>query len=787
MTRALLTACLLTGLTGCLGGVGNPSYFPWLLPGGDIIRTHAKPPGKGYFADFDPHAFRLVVRPEVAVRGVGTEQVFIATVYDRDGVPRRSRRVEWLLEGTGHIIEVDESGYLPGRGYKVDNRYAVSYTDYKEHLITRGNQDPTDDFMIRPGQTWCVVSSAVEGRSALTVYVPAISDWDYNRVVVQTDWLDARCEFPAGAVLPAGREYVFSPRVYRNSDDRPLPGYRVRYRVLDGPPAVLRAAGYEADSGTGSQRPTTEMELASDSTGRAEVTLVPLTTKPGTARVAVEVIRPDDLDPTAEGTVIARTESEIQWQAAEVTLKLRAPPSSSVLDDIPVTLSIANRGQVASEPVSARLAIPGSLEVVRLQPRCQFDGREVVWSLDPLASGEQHLLQVDLRPREPGRMQLQASASTADGQAGRDEVITEVTAGRLEVTHSVPGGAVVGEELPVQVRVRNAGTGEVTGIRVQVGYDAGLSHPSNRNPVEEVLESLEPGEATTLTIPLTIRQPGRWSIRTTAMAEGDVFGEAPPVSVEAGDPQLVLEVSGTERAYLGQNVNWSLRVRNAGDVPLSNATLQASFPLEVEFRTASDGGQFVTDRVQWTLGTLAVGDSREVSVSGLAVQLAQAATLSADVSGDPLVQGDDGVRVATVDRVQGLDQQASAAVEILGIPALEVKLFDLADPVSVGGKTTYQITVSNNGSLRADEVAITATIPAELTIVRVNAPAQPEFEGQLIKFAPTTIAPGERVQLAVEVEVMAAGDARFGVEAMSRSLPQPVRAEEATRLLPPAR
>src|SRR5437763_12131322 len=168
-----LLAALLPALAGCFGVSQNPSYFPYLLPTGDIIQTHAKP-GFGYYNDFDKHACRLEVRPIEATNPVQTQHVIIATVYDEAGKPRRHRRVEWMLEGVGNIVEVDEAGLFPGRGYKVDNKYAVSYTAYTEHKVDRGKRHPTDDFMIRPGQTWCVLTSAVEGDTHVTGSAPDI-------------------------------------------------------------------------------------------------------------------------------------------------------------------------------------------------------------------------------------------------------------------------------------------------------------------------------------------------------------------------------------------------------------------------------------------------------------------------------------------------------------------------------------------------------------------------------------------------------------------------------------
>src|SRR5262249_37360109 len=133
--RVLLPVLLLAPAAGCFGITQNPSYFPFYLPTGDIIRTHAKPPGHGYFANFDPHAVRLQVTPLESSGPTRSQFLLVATVSDEDGQPRRRRRVEWLLQGVGNIVEVDESGYFAGRGYKVDNTYAVSYTDYKTHTF----------------------------------------------------------------------------------------------------------------------------------------------------------------------------------------------------------------------------------------------------------------------------------------------------------------------------------------------------------------------------------------------------------------------------------------------------------------------------------------------------------------------------------------------------------------------------------------------------------------------------------------------------------------------------
>jgi hypothetical protein len=271
----LAVAALLPVLTGCFGVSQNPSYFPHLLPTGDIIRTHAKPPGHGYFADFDPHACRIDVLPLESTSPVRTQYLLVATVSDEHGQPRRSRRVEWMLEGVGNIVEVDESGYFAGRGYKVDNKYAVSYTDYCEHTLHRGSTSHVDDVVIHPGQTWCVITSAVEGDTTMTAYAPEIADWDRHKVFVTKHWVNAEWCFPPPAVCRAGAEAPIVTQVNGATDRQPLANYRVRYRLLDGAPAVLMPGR------------TQEAVVVSDLSGHAAVSLAQAAPTPGTSHLSV--------------------------------------------------------------------------------------------------------------------------------------------------------------------------------------------------------------------------------------------------------------------------------------------------------------------------------------------------------------------------------------------------------------------------------------------------------------------------------------------------------------------
>ena len=327
---------VLTCASGCLGLTQNPSYFPYLLPTGDLVRTHAKPIGPGYYADFDPHAIDLAVEPTTMTSQVGSQVVILATVRDEHGTPRRNRRVEWMVTG-GNLVEVDESGILPGRG-GIQNNRGFSFTAHGEQRLSRGNTNKADDVMLRPGQSWCVVSSPHEGDTHVQVVVPGIFNWDKRMKTTVIRWVDAAWEFPPRTLAKSATTPELVTKISRFSDRQPLTKYRVRYRILDGPPAVLL--------------PSREQEEVafSDLNGLAKVSIAQLKSVAGINRISIEIIRPPDpTTPTGSGLTIVSGETAIEW----------LPPDA--LLGPPVFVPGAELGPPATKGPPVSLGVPGPL------------------------------------------------------------------------------------------------------------------------------------------------------------------------------------------------------------------------------------------------------------------------------------------------------------------------------------------------------------------------------------------------------------------------------------------
>jgi uncharacterized repeat protein (TIGR01451 family) len=752
----LLVCACLGLLGGCSTFNGNPSYFPYLWPTGEITRTHAKPPGKGNFANFDPHAVTLEVRPLESTDPVRSQRVVIATIYDENCKPRRDRRVEWMIEGVGNIVEVDESGFGPGRGYKVDNKYAVSYTSYGEHTITRGNANKNDDFTIRSGQTWCVISSPVEGDTHVTVYAPEIFDWDKHKVFVTHHWVDADWVFPRPVADRAGTEQTITTNIFRHTDRQPLANYRVRYKVIDGPPAIFLPSR------------SAEAIAVSNIDGNALARLVQVTPAYGVNRISVEIVRaPDPTLPSAAGVVVGRGETTVSWLAPAVTITKTAPAAVALGQDIAYTLTISNTGQVESKSQTVRDFIPDTLRFVSANPSPSQEGNQLIWTLGALPPGQQKVIQLVLRSTQLGTVNNRAQVVTEEGTRDEKTATTQITAPQLKLSMTGPATGVINAQFTQQITVSNPGTGPATGIVLSATFDAGLEHESKYNPVELPLGTLAAGETKTVPLVLTPRKTGQLGTRVSGKAAGNLTASAQN-TITIQDARLGLSVEGRRAQYVDQPVIWDIRVSNPNDIPVNNVVVKDTLPSEVAFRGASQGATVSGNEVTWRVGPLQPREEKTLRVTTTAAKMTRETINLASASADP-----------------GLQAQSLAKIEIRGVPAMRLDVTDTSDPVEVGGKTSYRIVVQNQGTLPAADVKIEAQVPAQMKLVEAKGPSQFQATGRNVVFLPLQSLPAKQtVEYTIEVEALEPGDARFEARLTTLTLPEPIIAQEATNILP---
>jgi len=755
----------------------NPGYFPYYIPGGRIVEMHAKPGGHGYFKNFDPKAIRIELNPPQTTSPPGSAVVLVATVYDKEGQPRRGRRVEWIVEGPGNIIEVDESGLYAGRGYKVDNKYAVSHTNYTSHVVTRGNDDPRDDVDIAPGQTFCVLTSAVPGETTVTAMAPGVFNWDSGRVVSKIAWADGSFGFPQPVVARFGGETILSTKITAGIKDAETAGYRVRYKVLDGAPAVLIT---RSGSGTGTSMSGTsakETEAFADANGEAAVRLAQPTPQAGKTRVAVEIVKPSETG-VGPGTVVSRRETTVEWAAPDVELNINAPRAAGLNSVVPITVSLTNLGQVAGAGGTVRVNLPADVQVLRVDPPAGSTAGALAWSFADLSAGGRQEYTLQVRPGRVGSFNVTASVQTSDGMKGEKQATTTVDRAALRALIETPPRALAGDEAKLRLAVTNPGAAPATNITAWVKYDEGLKHASGQNPVEVNVGEVAAGQTRTIDIPFTTGPSGRYVVRANLTADGGLNANVDPASVEVRRAELKLAVTGPARVYVGQEITWDLTLRNPGDTPIANVVLRGTLPADVKGPTASENGRITGPTVEWQLGEIKPGDERKLKLSAEAANLANAATLSVIAMGDPISVS--GAKPAG----DPIEAKAEATVALIGSPALVLEHTAPQGPIEVGKRTSLTVRVKNRGTVSARGVQVNVFIPPEFKAIRGSGPNEGRLEtDQVVYPALEEVSPGATATFTVELEATASGSARVRAEVRALHLANPLKEEQAVSVV----
>jgi len=621
--------------SGCLGGASNPSYFPYYLPPGDIIQTHAKPPGRGYFANFDPNAVLIEVEPTQCSKPIGQDQVVIATVFDDENRPRRKRRVEWILEGPGEILEVDESGMTAGRGYLVNNQRGITYTAIQGHSFTRGNDDPRDDFRIEPGQTWCIVRSMKPGETVITAYAPEIFNHDKRTAVCRLRWLDG----PGGErmtpePLPEPR---FAPlRGPTEAASRSVPSATPPATVAVAPPLRLSLPStivYQQVAPLQLQlhNPTTtdwdsvilECQLPESlevvSTEAPEPTRVGqiLAWSIGPVRAGTKLTRMIQVRPQKKGelqlTAIARLADGSQWpaearaivaQTGTLQLNLEVPEFGSLTEPTTVGLALRNEGNAPLEDLTTRLTLPEGLRGP--------DGQNPVEvRLAQLGPGESRRQTVTVQAARPGRYTLRG-ASLARGQATEvQQVVLEIPDPAWQL--KLEGPTQVGLFAPSSWRIMVRPTGRQTppagplavplAVRLEVpkgwrvrGTDANLPGAEEgsgwiwrlaNRPDATKPEWILPVELVATTVPAGALEARLIPVTTVPAAGSSASSpQSPLASVRQTIrvnpvPQLQIDlIEWPVKLDVGQSAKVQLRIRNVGTVKAERleARLQLTGP-----------------------------------------------------------------------------------------------------------------------------------------------------------------------------------------------------------------
>jgi uncharacterized repeat protein (TIGR01451 family) len=368
----------------------------------------------------------------------------------------------------------------------------------------------------------------------------------------------------------------------------------------------------------------------------------------------------------------------------------------------------------------------------------------------------------------------------------------------LDVRVAVAGSdtVMVGDPVTFEITVTNRSSLAASNLLITDHFDPGLEHEAAATPIEKDLGELAPGQSHVIGVTFRVTQPGRLCNRVevraasgargaaqgcvTAVMPAQAAGQRPP---QTGQPA---ETPSAERATVQVKVSgppaaanvdavaeFFIDLSNTGERDLTNLTLTATSDASLVPMQATDGYEWDDrENLVWKIPALAAGKSVRLQINARCQSAAQQACVR--------------VRVAAH---EGAAAEGEACLTIRGGESrLSMEVHDLADPVTLGSPgLTYEVQITNTGSVPDRNVALTVVVPPEMKIIPLGTfgdKTTHEIEMQNVRFKPVAaLAPGEKLVYHVRVKPLQAGDVTLEAIFNSEGQPQPQTVTQKTTIL----
>jgi len=332
-----------------------------------------------------------------------------------------------------------------------------------------------------------------------------------------------------------------------------------------------------------------------------------------------------------------------------------------------------------------------------------------------------------------------------------------------------PSQADVCQDLNYRYTVTNTGTGTARNVSLQANLPDGVQTVDGQRSIAINVGDLAQGQSKSVNARLRASQAGNFTSQAIVHSDdGDANVQAITTQVRA--PRLAVTMTGPRENFLGQPMAYQVTVKNTGDAPAVRTRVRlGATPGSVRFVRAegANGAQLASEREGGgqDLGTIAPGETRNVTVDFEPQR-------EGSVAVDATAQANCAQPVTT-----------SVNSEIRTITAAALIVTHDPDPVPVGGRVVYHITVQNKGTATDHDVNVTATIPESEEFVRASGQTEVKSTGRNVVFATIpTLAPKQTMTWQVEAKALRADEAQFQVSMTSQSTQKPAVKLEPTKL-----
>jgi uncharacterized repeat protein (TIGR01451 family) len=448
-------------------------------------------------------------------------------------------------------------------------------------------------------------------------------------------------------------------------------------------------------------------------------------------------------------------------QSPAVTIQKQTPAEIQVGRRCTFAIRVHNPSKQTVQGVQINDEVPLGTQLVGTAPKAQVAGSRVQWDLGAMAPGEERIVEMELLPTTEGELGSVATVTFAAQASAK----VRCTKPELALRLTAPPRVMIGEKQLVEIEVSNPGSGDATGVMLLETLPAGVSHEAGP-ALEFEVGTLKAGESKRLDLVLTAEQAGR--INNLMVARGDANLEVQAnCEFEVIAPALKVSIEGPSKRYLERPATYTVNIENPGTAAAKEVQLITQLPPGLKFENADKYGEYdaATHSVRWSLAELPANEHGSVQLTAL-----------------PVEPGQHKLQVATRAE-QGLEDRSEANLTVEGLVALsfEVKAADGA--VEIGGETSYEVTVVNQGSKAAANVQVQAVIPEGLRAVHGEGATQAVVQPQQVVFAPLPqLAPQAEAKFRLKVQGLQAGDQRARILVTADEVQEPITKEQSTRV-----
>ena len=403
-----------------------------------------------------------------------------------------------------------------------------------------------------------------------------------------------------------------------------------------------------------------------------------------------------------------------------------------------------------------------NFEYTSANPVPKEDINKLVWEIKSLG------------PKATRHITVSGVATRVDSLENSTIVVTPIVSAsapirivqpKLELTRTSPTEALLCEPIPVVFVVTNTGTGSAQNVKIVDTLPARLRTIDGKSKLVFDVGTLTEGQSQQFSAELRASKTGKYFSKAVASSTSAPTAESEETMTTVGLPVLTIMNNGPKRQYIGRTLTYEITVANKSNVPAKNTVIEDNVPEGSTSIEASQGAKLSGLKLVWELGTLEPGTSKKVHVSYTSTK---AGTLTNGA-------------IATAYCSEPVT--ASVKTIVTGIPAVSMEVVDVYDPVKIGGRTTYVISVTNQGSAIATNVSIACILEDNVRYISSAGATAGSIKGQIVKFSPlSSLAPKDKAAWRVVVGAVRPGDVRFKVIMNVDQLTRPVEEAEATHL-----